>query len=103
MKIKPVAKAAPSPIPTAAEAAANPSLLEAAPRRAPRGAGALLGAGLLGGLFAPAAGGTESVPPPEVPALDAERAADAEAAARAEGSARSRRDGRRPDFAEGIG
>jgi hypothetical protein len=84
MKIRPVAKAAPSPIPTAAEAAANPSLLEAAPRRAPRGAGALLGAGLLGGLFAPAAGGTESAPPPEVPALDAERAADAEAAARAE-------------------
>jgi len=84
MKIKPVAKAAPSPIPTAAEAAADPSLLEAAPPRAPRGAGALLGAGLLGGLFAPAAGGTESAPPPEVPALDAERAADVEAAARAE-------------------
>ena len=85
MKIKPVAKAVPSPIPTAAEAAADPSLLAPAVRRGPRGAGALLGAGLLGGLFAPAAAGAdEATPPPEVPALDASRAADAEAAARAE-------------------
>lgn len=85
MKIKPVAKAAPSPIPTAAEAAADPSLLAPAVRRGPRGAGALLGAGLLGGLFAPAAVGADgAAPPPEVPVLDASRAADAEAAARAE-------------------
>ena len=85
MKIKPVAKAVPSPIPTAAEAAADPSLLAPAVRRGPRGAGALLGAGLLGGLFAPAAvGADEAVPPPEVPVLDASRAADAEATARAE-------------------
>jgi hypothetical protein len=85
MKVRPVAKAVPSPIPTAAEAAADPSLLAPTVRRGPRGAGALLGAGLLGGLFAPAAAlADEAVPPPEVPALDAEHAADAEAAARAE-------------------
>ncbi len=87
MKIIPVAKAAPSPIPTAAEAAADPSLLAPAVRRGPRGAGALLGAGLLGGLFAPGAvGADEAAPPPEVPALDAERVADAEAVVRAEES-----------------
>jgi len=86
MKIKPVAKAAPSPIPTAAEAAADPSLLEAAPRRAPRGAGALLGAGLLGSLLAPGCTGRDaSAPaatPPSAPAVS--DPADAEAAARAE-------------------
>ena len=85
MKIKPVAESAPSPVPTAAEAAADPSLLAPAVRRGPRGAGALLGAGLLGGLFAPAAAGADNAPPPpDVPALDAAHAADAEAAARAE-------------------
>jgi hypothetical protein len=71
--------------PTAAEAAAAPSLLAPAVRRGPRGAGALLGAGLLGGLFAPAAVGADNAPPPpDVPALDAAHAADAEATARAE-------------------
>jgi hypothetical protein len=86
MKIKPVAKVIPSPIPTAAEAAADPSLLKAAPRRAPRGAGALLGAGLLGSLLAPGCTGRDaSAPaatPPSAPAVS--DPADAEAAARAE-------------------
>ena len=86
MKVRPV-KSAPvrASFPTAAEAAADPSLLAPAVRRGPRGAGALLGAGLLGGLFAPAASGADNAaPPPDVPALDAAHAADAEAAARAE-------------------
>ena len=87
MKIRPVLSApAPSPIPTAAEAAANPALVASAPASRPRrGAGALLGAGFLGSLLAPAAvaaaeGAPEEAPPSAVPPSSAE----AEAAARAE-------------------
>jgi hypothetical protein len=65
MKVRPV-KTAPvrAPFPTAAEAAADPSLLAPAVRRGPRGAGALLGTGLLGGLFALAAVGTDNAASP---------------------------------------
>ena len=64
IKIRPATQSAPSPISTAAEAAADPSLLAPALRRGPRGASALLGAGLLGGLFAPAVAGADNAPPP---------------------------------------
>jgi len=58
MKISPVRSASPAPIPTAAEAAANPALVAPAPAVRPRrGTGALLGAGLLGSLLAPTASG----------------------------------------------
>ena len=87
MIIRPVLSAPlPSPIPTAAEAAANPALVAPAPASRPRrGAGALLGAGLLGSLLAPAAvaaaeGASEEAPPSAVPPSPAE----AEAAVRAE-------------------
>ena len=54
MKIQPVAKNAPSPIPTAAEAAANPALIEPARAgRTRRGLGALAGAGLFGAVLGP--------------------------------------------------
>ena len=58
MKISPVRSATPAPLPTAAEAAANPALVAPAPAVRPRrGTGALLGAGLLGSLLAPTASG----------------------------------------------
>ena len=89
MKIQPVRKAVRSPIPTAAEAAANPSLIEPARAgRTRRGLGALVGAGLLGSLLAPVAGCSER--DAAVPAATPTTAravpdpADAEAAARAE-------------------
>ncbi len=89
MKIRPVSKSAPSPIPTAAEAAANPSLIEPAPTaRTRRGLGALVGAGLLGSLLAPIAGCSEreaaapTAEPATAPAVP--DSADAEVAARAE-------------------
>lgn len=54
MRICPVRKATPSPIPTAAEAAADPALVAPAPIGRPRrGIGALVGAGLLGSVLAP--------------------------------------------------
>ncbi len=87
MKISPVRSASPAPLPTAAEAAANPALVAPAPAARPRRAtGALLGAGLLGSLLAPAATtgcrSPEAAQPPSaaVPPSPAE----AEAAARAE-------------------
>ena len=89
MKIQPVAKAAPSPIPTAAEAAADPSLVGPGPTaRMRRGLGALAGAGLLGSLLAPVAGCTgreaegSAATPSTAPAVP--DPADAELAARAE-------------------
>ena len=57
MQVRPVTTApARAPLPTAAEAAANPALIATAPPRAPRGVGAFLGAGLLGSLLSQAAG-----------------------------------------------
>ncbi|MBR6022952.1 MAG: hypothetical protein IK066_11120 [Kiritimatiellae bacterium] len=89
MKVKPVAKETSSPIPTAAEAAANPSLVAPAPSaKARRGMGALVGAGLLGSLFAPVAGcierdgGLPAATPTTVRAIP--NPADAEVAIRAE-------------------
>ena len=89
MKIQPVAKNVPSPIPTAAEAAANPALIgPARAGRTRRGLGALVGAGLLGSLLAPIAGCSEreaaapTAEPATAPAVP--DPADAEAAARAE-------------------
>jgi hypothetical protein len=80
MKIRPVRKSSPSPIPTAAEAAANPSLITPAPTaRTRRGLGALVGAGLLGLLCRPLAAGADDAPPPALP-LDAAQA-DADALA----------------------
>ena len=79
----------PSPIPTAAEAAANPALIEPARAgRTRRGLGALVGAGLLGSLLAPIAGCSErevaapTAEPTTAPAVP--DPADAEVAARAE-------------------
>jgi len=95
MKVSPVSKSAPAPIPTAAEAAANPALVAPAPAVRPRrGAGALAGAGLLGSLLAPTASAAGfvladdapgSAAPAEAPATAVPASADeAEAAARAE-------------------
>jgi len=87
MKISPVRSASPAPLPTAAEAAVNPALVAPAPAVRPhRASGALLGAGLLGSLLAPAAaaegaGGAGEAP---VPAQVPPSPAEAEAAARAE-------------------
>ena len=91
MKVRPVRKTAPAPIPTAAEAAADPSLVVApAPAaRARRGMGAMVGAGLLGSLLSPAVGaanGLDSHIPATAPttARAVPDPADAEVAARAE-------------------
>lgn len=89
MKIRPVRKSAPSPIPTAAEAAANPALIDPAPTaRTRRGLGALVGAGLLGSLLAPIVGfsGRDAAAPTETPptAPAVPDPADTELAARAE-------------------
>ena len=86
MKVKPV-KSAPkrAPLPTALEAAADPTLLSVAPPRAPRGIGAVLGAGLLGSLLAQTSGCAKESEKPPVATLDADQAvADAKAAERAE-------------------
>ena len=93
MQVKPVKTGkAPTrhPLPTAAEVAANPDLVDPAPSRAPRGIGAALGAGFLGTLLAQVAEGAEpAIQPPPAVALDAERAAsDADAAAKAEAARR---------------
>ena len=89
MKVKPVRKAVSSPIPTAAEAAADPSLVAfASPPRARRGMGAMVGAGLFGSLLAPlaACSGHESDVPAATPttARAVSDPSDAEVAARAE-------------------
>ena len=93
MKISPVRSASPAPLPTAAEAAANPALVAPAHAARPRRAtGARLGAGLLGSLLAPAASGAGFVlaesgagAPAETPAAAVPPSpAEAEAAARAE-------------------
>lgn len=90
MKVCPIRKTAPSPIPTAAEAAADPSLVAPAPAaRARRGMGAMVGAGLLGSLLSPAVGasnGLDSDIPATAPttARAVSDPADAEVAARAE-------------------
>ena len=89
MKIRPVRTApAPSPIPTAAQAAMDPSLVSPAPAaRHHRGAGPLFGAGIVGSLFAIASAraGSASGQTPDAPAaLLPGTAEDAEAAARAE-------------------
>ena len=86
MKVKPV-KSAPkrAPLPTALEAAADPTLLSVAPPRAPRGIGAVLGAGLLGSLLGLTSGCAKESEKPPVATLDADQAvADAKAAERAE-------------------
>ena len=91
MQVKPVRTAAArAPLPTAAEAAANPALVAAAPPRAPRGVGAILGAGLLGSLLSQAAGCARESEPPPAAMLDADRAAtDARGEKRAERSRRA--------------
>ena len=86
MKVKPV-KHMPKqpPLPTVAEAAADPTLLSVAPPRVPRGIGAVLGAGLLGSLLAQMSGCAKESEKPPVATLDADHAADdAKAAERAE-------------------
>ena len=84
MNIRPVqGPPAPSPIPTAAEVAADPTLAAPAPssNRAPRRAPAmLLGAGLLSALLRPAATSADDTPPPAVTLSDASLT-DAELAA----------------------
>ena len=87
MKISPVRSASPAPLPTAAEAAANPALVAPAPAVRPRHAsGALLGAGLLGSLLAPAAAAEGAGGAGEAPVLAQvpPSPAESEAAARAE-------------------
>ena len=87
MKISPVRSASSAPIPTAAEAAANPALVAPAPAVRPRrGTGALLGAGLLGSLLAPAASAEGAGGSGEAPVLlqVPPSPAETEAAARAE-------------------
>lgn len=96
MKVSPVLSSSPSPLPTAAEAAANPALVAPAPAVRPRRrAGALLGAGLLGSLLSPSSaagagflleeGASGSCAPAETPAAAVPPSpAETEAAARAE-------------------
>ena len=94
MKVSPVLSSSPSPLPTAAEAAANPALVAPAPAVPPRRrAGALLGAGLLGSLLSPSAASgagfvldaSGSCAPAETPAAAVPPSpAETEAAARAE-------------------
>ena len=70
MNIRPVqGPPAPSPIPTAAEVAADPTLAAPAPfpnRASRRTPAMLLGAGLLGALLRPAASSADDAPPPVV-------------------------------------
>ena len=93
MQVKPVKTGkAPTrhPLPTAAEVAANPDLVDPAPSRAPRGIGVALGAGLVGSLLSGTAGCQRETPPPPAAALDAERVvSDADAAAKAEAARQS--------------
>ena len=86
MIVKPVKTALKSaPLPTAAEVAADPTLLSVAPPRAPRGIGAVLGAGLIGSLLSQLSGCAKESEKPPVATLDADYAADdAKAAERAE-------------------
>lgn len=86
MKVKPVKRASVrAPLPTALEAAADPTLLSVAPPRASRGIGVVLGAGLLGSLLGQTSGCAKESEKPPVATLDADHAADdAKAAERAE-------------------
>ena len=91
MKVRPVKRASVrAPLPTALEAAADPTLLSVAPPRASRGIGVVLGAGLLGSLLGQTSGCAKESEKPPVATLDADHAADdAKAAERAESARQS--------------